>query len=63
MGVTNPEGVKKYFVAAFPSACGKTNLSMLRPSGLEGYKVECIGKEKMSYEKLKIQTRCFQETI
>lgn len=46
MGVTNPEGVKKYFVAAFPSACGKTNLSMLRPSGLEGYKVECIGKEE-----------------
>ena len=43
MGVTNPEGVKKYFVAAFPSACGKTNLAMLRPTGMPGYKVECIG--------------------
>ena len=44
MSVTNPEGVKKYFVAAFPSACGKTNLAMLRPLGIPGYKVECIGK-------------------
>ncbi|CAF4241240.1 unnamed protein product [Rotaria socialis] len=45
MGVTNPEGVKKYFVAAFPSACGKTNLAMLRPVGLPGYKVECVGDD------------------
>jgi GTP-dependent phosphoenolpyruvate carboxykinase len=26
------------------SACGKTNLAMLRPMGIPGYKVECIGK-------------------
>jgi len=45
MGVTNPEGVKKYFVAAFPSACGKTNLAMLRPLGIDGYKVECVGDD------------------
>jgi len=45
MGVTNPEGIKKYFVAAFPSACGKTNLAMLRPIGIPGYKVECVGDD------------------
>jgi phosphoenolpyruvate carboxykinase (GTP) len=53
MGVTNPEGIKKYFVAAFPSACGKTNLAMLRPMGIEGYKVECIGKSKKKKKILK----------
>jgi len=26
------------------SACGKTNLAMLRPTGLPGYKIECVGK-------------------
>lgn len=44
LGITNPQGVKKYVVAAFPSACGKTNLAMMTPS-LPGYKVECVGDD------------------
>ena len=44
VGLTNQKGIKKYIAAAFPSACGKTNLAMLS-SALPGWKVECVGDD------------------
>ncbi|XP_059225282.1 phosphoenolpyruvate carboxykinase [GTP] isoform X2 [Stomoxys calcitrans] len=44
LGITNPKGKKIYIAAAFPSACGKTNLAMMTPT-MPGYKVECVGDD------------------
>jgi len=44
LALTSPKGRTHYVCAAFPSACGKTNLAMMQPS-LPGWKVRCLGDD------------------
>ncbi|MDO9543383.1 MAG: phosphoenolpyruvate carboxykinase (GTP) [Kiritimatiellia bacterium] len=44
LGLTPPSGKTIYIAAAFPSACGKTNLAMMNPT-LPGWKISCVGDD------------------
>ncbi|MBF0630527.1 MAG: phosphoenolpyruvate carboxykinase (GTP) [Magnetococcales bacterium] len=55
--LTNPEGRKFHIAAAFPSACGKTNLAMLQPP-IKGWKAECLGDD-IAWMKIKADGRLY----
>lgn len=44
LAITSPEGNTHYVAAAFPSACGKTNLAMMKPT-IPGWRVRCLGDD------------------
>ena len=55
--LTNPEGRRFHVAAAFPSACGKTNLAMLQPT-IPGWKCECIGDD-IAWMKIRADGRLY----
>ncbi|MBF0434712.1 MAG: phosphoenolpyruvate carboxykinase (GTP) [Magnetococcales bacterium] len=55
--LTNPEGRRFHIAAAFPSACGKTNLAMLQPP-IKGWKAECLGDD-IAWMKIKSDGRLY----
>lgn len=55
--LTNPDGKKFHIAAAFPSACGKTNLAMLVPT-IKGWKCECVGDD-IAWMKVKEDGRLY----
>lgn len=53
MGITSPQGEERFVCAAFPSACGKTNLAMLEPA-VPGWKIRVVGKFTIKHDMYQI---------